>query len=58
MKIRSIKDLEKIGQKHRKKLYYPDATRVNIGMASCGIAAGAKTSFEKAVTEFHGDNGI
>lgn len=58
MKIRSIKDLEKIGTKHRRRLYYPAATRVNIGMASCGIAAGAKASFEKAITEFHGDNGI
>ena len=58
MKIRSIQDLEKISKEHRKKLYYPDVTRVNIGMASCGIAAGAKISFEKAVTEFHGDNGI
>jgi len=58
MKIRSIKDLEKTGIEHRKKLYYPDVIKVNIGMASCGIAAGAKASFEKAVTEFHGDNGI
>jgi len=58
MKIRSIKDLEKIGIEQRKQLYYPDVTRVNIGMASCGIAAGAKASFEKAVAEFDGDNGI
>ena len=58
MKIRSIKDLEKIAIEHRGKLYYPDVIKVNIGMASCGIAAGAKASFETAVTEFHGNNGI
>jgi NADH:ubiquinone oxidoreductase subunit F (NADH-binding)/(2Fe-2S) ferredoxin len=58
MKIRPIKDLEKTGMEYRKKLYYPDALKVNIGMASCGIAAGAKASFEKAVAEFHGDHGV
>ena len=58
MKIESIKDLEAISQEFRKKLYYPEAIKVNIGMASCGIAAGAQASFEKAIKEFPGDNGI
>lgn len=58
MKIESIKDLEAISQEFRKKLYYPDAIKVNIGMATCGIAAGAQASFEKATKEFPGNNGI
>jgi NADH:ubiquinone oxidoreductase subunit F (NADH-binding)/NADPH-dependent glutamate synthase beta subunit-like oxidoreductase/(2Fe-2S) ferredoxin len=58
MKIESIKDLEAISQEFRKKLYYPEAIKVNIGMASCGIAAGAKASLEAAIKEFPGDNGV
>jgi NADH:ubiquinone oxidoreductase subunit F (NADH-binding)/(2Fe-2S) ferredoxin len=57
MKIQSGKDLEKIQQEYSKKLYYPDGIKVNIGMASCGIAAGAKASLEKAVHEFPQGNG-
>jgi len=57
MKIQSVKDLEKIQQEYSKKLYYPDGIKVNIGMASCGIAAGAKASLEKAVQEFPQGNG-
>ena len=52
MKIESDKDLEKISREYSKKIYYPDAVKVNIGMASCGIAAGAKLSYEKAKNEF------
>ena len=52
MKIQSDKDLEKISREYSKKIYYPDAVKVNIGMASCGIAAGAKLSYEKAKNEF------
>ncbi|MBW1642773.1 MAG: 4Fe-4S binding protein [Deltaproteobacteria bacterium] len=52
MKIQSDKDLEKISLEYIKKIYYPDAVKVNIGMASCGIAAGAKLSYEKAKNEF------
>ncbi len=58
MKIHSVKDLEKISQKYAKELYTPDAIRVNIGMASCGIAAGAKASFEKAQKEFPEGSGV
>jgi len=57
MKIQSVKDLEKIQQEYSKKLYYPDGIKVNIGMASCGIAAGAKASLEKAVQELPQGNG-
>jgi NADH:ubiquinone oxidoreductase subunit F (NADH-binding)/(2Fe-2S) ferredoxin/ferredoxin len=58
MKIESIKDLEAISQEFRKKLYYPEAIKVNIGMASCGIAAGAQASLKAAIKEFPGDNGV
>ncbi len=56
-KIQSVKDLEKIQQEYSKKLYYPDGIKVNIGMASCGIAAGAKASLEKALKELPQGNG-
>ena len=52
MHVRSIKDLERIRQDYRKRLYHPRGVTVNIGMASCGIAAGAKASFEKAREAF------
>jgi len=39
-------------------LYYPEAIKVNIGIASCGIAAGAQASLETAVKEFPGNNGV
>ena len=58
MKIESIKDLEAISQEFRKKLYYPEAIKVNIGMASCGITAGARASLEAAIKEFPGNNGV
>jgi len=38
MKIQSVKDLEQIREEYSKRLYYPEAVKVNIGMASCGIA--------------------
>jgi len=58
MKIGSSKDLEAISREYRTKLYYPEAIKVNIGMASCGIAAGAKAALEKAINELGGGNGI
>ena len=58
MKIQSVKDLEQIRRECSRKLYYPEAVKVNIGMASCGIAAGAKVSYDKALQEFPGTNGI
>ena len=58
MKIQSVKDLENISQMYSKKLYTPDGIKVNIGMASCGIAAGAESSYSKALEKFPGDNGV
>ena len=58
MKILSVDDLTKIGQEHSKRLYWPDAVKVNIGMASCGIAAGAQASYKKALEEFPAGTGV
>jgi len=58
MKIQSVQDLEKITKEYTKKLYAPDSIKVNIGMASCGIAAGAMDSFETAQNEFADDKNI
>jgi NADH:ubiquinone oxidoreductase subunit F (NADH-binding)/(2Fe-2S) ferredoxin len=58
MKIQSEKDLEHIRQDYVKRLYYPDTTQVNIGMAMCGIANGAQAAFEKASRAFTGDDDI
>jgi NADH:ubiquinone oxidoreductase subunit F (NADH-binding)/(2Fe-2S) ferredoxin/Pyruvate/2-oxoacid:ferredoxin oxidoreductase delta subunit len=52
MKILSVKDLEKISAEFMEKLYFPESVRVNVGMASCGIAAGAKATFEKALEQY------
>jgi len=58
MKIQSIKDLEKLSHDHSMKLYHPDDVKVNIGMAMCGIAAGAKATLEKAIREFPQGSGV
>jgi NADH:ubiquinone oxidoreductase subunit F (NADH-binding)/(2Fe-2S) ferredoxin len=58
MKIQSAEDLEKISQQYQQRLYWPDAVKVNIGMASCGIAAGAQKSFEKAQEIYPAGAGI
>ncbi len=58
MKIQSTEDLEKISKEYSSKLYYPDTTKVLVGMASCGIAAGGKAAFEKAIQEFPDGNGV
>ena len=58
MKIQSVKDLDHIRREYSKTLYYPESVKVNIGMASCGIAAGAQASFGKAINEFPGNNGV
>jgi len=52
MKIQSIKDLERISGEYREKIYFPDTVKVNVGMASCGIAAGGKQTFERALEEY------
>ena len=58
MKIQSIDDLELISREYGQKIYAPDDLKVNIGMASCGIAAGAQTAYETAVEEYSGKNGV
>ena len=58
MKIQSLEDLKTISQEARGSIYHPDTIKVNIGMASCGIAAGAQASFDKAAASFSGDKGI
>jgi NADH:ubiquinone oxidoreductase subunit F (NADH-binding)/(2Fe-2S) ferredoxin len=58
MKIQSVKDLEQIRQDYSQRLYHPEAVKVNIGMASCGIAAGAKASFDRAIQDVPGGNGV
>ena len=58
MKIKSEKDLEYIRQEYIKRLYYPDVTKVNVGMAMCGIANGSGKAFQKASEAFSGDDGI
>jgi NADH:ubiquinone oxidoreductase subunit F (NADH-binding)/Pyruvate/2-oxoacid:ferredoxin oxidoreductase delta subunit/(2Fe-2S) ferredoxin len=55
MKIQSVKDLTRIGEEYIRNLYHPNTIKVNIGMASCGIAAGAAASFDKAVEAFKDD---
>ena len=55
--ITSIDDLVAIQQDYQKRLYYPAGIKVNIGMASCGIAAGAKASLERAAKELPLGNG-
>jgi NADH:ubiquinone oxidoreductase subunit F (NADH-binding)/(2Fe-2S) ferredoxin len=58
MKIESVEDLKKIGREYGKMLYAPDAVKVNIGMASCGIAAQSQASYEKARDRYPGENGV
>jgi NADH:ubiquinone oxidoreductase subunit F (NADH-binding)/(2Fe-2S) ferredoxin len=58
MKIQSLEDLNTISQKARESLYHPDTVKVNIGMASCGIAAGAQAAFDKAADAFADDDTI
>ena len=58
MKIQSAEDLDKISRQYQQRLYRPDAVKVNIGMASCGIAAGAQDSFEKARKIYPAGSGI
>ncbi len=58
MTIQSVTDLEKIKEEYRLKLNLPETVKVNIGMASCGIAAGAKDSFDTAKQEFSQNKNI
>ena len=58
MKIQSGADIEEISREYSNGVYYPDSVKVNIGMASCGIAAGAKASYEKGLQVFNGSENV
>ena len=58
MKIQSAQDLSRISQEYQNKIYHPKTVKVNVGMASCGIAAGAQAAYDKAKEAFAGDNGV
>ena len=58
MKIQSFEDLKAIASQYRRGLYAPDGIKVNIGMASCGIAAQAKATYDRALESFPGNNGV
>ncbi len=58
MKIQSVKDLEKISREYSTSLYHPEYVKVNIGMASCGIAAGAEAAFNTATEAFADDKAV
>ncbi len=59
MKIQSVKDLETISRQYRQRIYTPECSlKVNVGMASCGIAAGAQSAFDKATEAFADQAGI
>ena len=58
MKIQSVKDIEKISRAYKKQMYTPEGIKVNIGMASCGIAAGAETAFKLAIEKYSGNSDI
>ncbi len=48
MRITTKDDLQKIRAEVQSSLYVPSTLKLNIGMASCGIAAGAKEVYDKA----------
>ncbi|RJR26147.1 MAG: 4Fe-4S dicluster domain-containing protein [Desulfobacteraceae bacterium] len=58
MKIQTIADLERLSRDYSAKLYYPERIKVNIGMASCGIGAGAQASYKRAVENLSDDKNI
>lgn len=52
MKIRSKDDLDKIRSKVHDSLYSPPCLKINVGMATCGIATGAQDTYNKALEIF------
>ncbi|RLA89656.1 MAG: NADH-quinone oxidoreductase subunit F [Deltaproteobacteria bacterium] len=56
MRITSKDDLQKIRAEVQSSLYVPSTLKLNIGMASCGIAAGAKEVYDKAHEIFDEQN--
>jgi NADH:ubiquinone oxidoreductase subunit F (NADH-binding)/(2Fe-2S) ferredoxin len=49
MKIGTKDDLQQIRAKLYDHLYNPPVLKINVGMASCGIAAGAKDTYQRAL---------
>ena len=58
MKIQSEKDLEVISNQYRQSIYHPKNIKVNIGMASCGIAAGAQDAYDTAKAHYNGNKDV
>ena len=58
MRIKEIRDIDEIGGAQKEVLYAPKVITVNTGMASCGIAAGADKTFQRAKDEFGSDGNI
>ena len=58
MKIASAQDLEKIRREYSPTIYHPKGIKINVGMASCGIAAGAQAAFDKAAEAFSTDDNV
>lgn len=56
MRITTKDDLHKIRTAVQSSLYVPATLKMNIGMASCGIAAGAKEVYDKAREIFDEQN--
>jgi NADH:ubiquinone oxidoreductase subunit F (NADH-binding)/(2Fe-2S) ferredoxin/ferredoxin len=52
MNIHTMQDLAALSLSNRGALYYPETVKVNIGLASCGIASGAQASYEAASQGF------
>lgn len=57
MKIRTKDDLQQIRAKLYDHLYNPSILKLNIGMTSCGIAAGARDTYHKAL-ELYADQDV
>ena len=58
MKIASAQDLETIRRKYNPILYHPQGIKINVGMASCGIAAGAQAAYDTAAEAFKGNKTV
>lgn len=58
MKIQSIEGLETLTREYSRRLYYPRGIRANIGLAMCGISAGAEATLERAKEAFRAGKGV
>ena len=47
MRIQSREDLHRVGENVLHVLYNPIVLKINVGMASCGIAAGARATYDR-----------